>query len=985
MYLFEKNTLKRIDKFFGRLVDKYYRILGDLECTAYITKEPVPYSERFSGEKKELKIGDHWGDLFDCAWLHFTGTVPENYTQNELVLLLDVSGEGLCYDEKNGPVTGITHGSVVWEFGSVRKRSVPLNLLSVEDGVIDFWVDAGCNDLFGRYIDSGDLKEAHIALLYPQMRAFYYDFFVLKEALTSLEEGPRRSCIMKALNDAINVIYDYTEEEAVTAREILKKELNKTGGTPSLKVNFIGHSHIDLAWLWPIRETIRKGARTFATVNQLMDRYEDYRFGASQPQLLYWMKENYPEVFEAIKKRVKEGKFELQGGMWVEADTNLVGGESLVRQILYGTRFWKEEFGVEVDNVWLPDVFGYSGALPQIMLKSGLKYFMTQKLSWNEHNEFPYHTFRWKGIDGSVVLAHMLPEETYNSQASPASIRTIEKKYHEKGVCDQALGLFGIGDGGGGPGPYHLEKLQRLKNFADFSPVEQRFASEFFHDIDHNTEEYPLWSGELYLEDHRGTYTTHARNKKYNRLMEQALRELEFASVLAMKYGNRDYPKKELEEIWKEVLLYQFHDIIPGSSIKRVYEECIPRYEVIYQRVLELTREMYQSLTKGPTVVNSFSFVREEYVRNKDEWYQVSVPAMGYAALSEKAVIDPALTVTANTIENGKLRVVFREDGAISSIFDKQNIKEVLPEGSIANKLNIYNEEDGDAWNIEAYYDEQEPRQFQLVSQNSYLEGIEAVMYQEYRYGNSVIRQKVCIRQGSPYVEFDTHADWQEEKVMLRTSFPVDVYVDEVTCDIQFGNLKRPTHKNTSWDRTRFEKCAHKWIDLSRDDYGVALMNDCKYGHKVFDNILDMALLRSSVEPGKEADRGEHKFRYALYPHAGNEKAAKVEQVALTFNYPPVVYEGNAENMLPTSYLTVNCDNVEIVAVKRAEDNNSTIVRMYETMGIHAKGTLKLPDYVKGAAICNLMEQKERTLDCSGSEVMLSFKPFEIITVILED
>jgi alpha-mannosidase len=985
MYSFEKNTLKRIDKFFERLADKYHKVLDDLSCTAYITKEPVPYTDRFSGQKKELKIGDHWGDLFDCAWLHFTGRVPEGYSVEELVLLLDVSGEGLCYDEKRGPVTGITHGSVAWEYGSIRKHTVPLNLLSIEDGVIDLWVDAGCNDLFGNYINSGDLKEAHIALVYPELRAFYYDFYVLKDALSNLEDGPRRSCIIKALNDAINVIYDYTEEEAGKARAILKKELDKVGGTPSLTLNCIGHSHIDLAWLWPIRETKRKGARTFATVNHMMDRYEDYRFGASQPQLLQWMKEDYPQLFEAIKKRVKEGKFELQGGMWVEADTNLSGGEALVRQILYGTRFWREEFGVEVDNIWLPDVFGYTGALPQIMQKSGLKYFMTQKLSWNEHNNFPYHTFRWKGIDGSVVLTHMLPEETYNSQASPTTIRTVEKNYHEKGVCDQALVLFGIGDGGGGPGPYHLEKLKRLKNFADFSPAVQRFASDFFHDIDHDTEEYPLWSGELYFENHRGTYTTHARNKKYNRLMEQALRELEYASVLALKYGNRAYPKEELDEIWKEVLLYQFHDIIPGSSIKRVYDECIPRYEIMYQRVLELTKDIYQSLTKGSVVVNSLSFAREEYVLNKGEWYHVSVPAMGYVSLADKAVICPALSVTDHTIENEKLKVTFLADGAISSIFDKRNKKEVLPEGSVANKLSVYNDEDGDAWNIEVYYDEQKPREFQLARQNSYLDGVDAVMEQEYQYGASTIMQKVRLRQGSGYVEFDTHADWHEEKVMLRTAFPVDVYTDEVTCDIQFGNLKRPTHKNTTWDRTQFEKCAHKWIDLSRDDYGVALMNDCKYGHKVFDNVLDLALLRSSVSPGKEADQGEHEFRYALYPHAGNEKTAKVEQVALAFQYPPVVYEGDAENVLPTSYLSVDHDNIEIVSVKRSEDSNHTIVRMYETIGTRTSCILNLPNDVKGASICNLMEQKEDALECKESKVELEFKPFEIITIVLED
>ncbi|MDF2543955.1 MAG: alpha-mannosidase [Herbinix sp.] len=986
MYSFEKNTLQRIDKFFERLVHKYHEKLGELSCTAYVTKEPVPFSDRLSGEKKELKMGDHWGDLFDCAWFHFTGKVPEGYGVDELVLLLDISGEGLCYDEVRGPITGITHGSVAWEYGSIVKHTVPLNLCEVKNGIIDLWVDGGCNDLFGNYVDSGDLKEAYIARTLPQMRAFYYDFYVLKDAIANFGEGsPRRACIIKTLNDAINVIYDFTEEEAVKACEILRKELEKVGGTPSLTVNFIGHSHIDLAWLWPIRETIRKGARTFATVNHMMDRYEDYRFGASQPQLFQWMKEYYPGLYEIIKKRVKEGKFELQGGMWVEADTNLAGGEALVRQILYGTKFWKDEFGVEVDNVWLPDVFGYTGALPQIIIKSGLKYFMTQKLSWNEHNNFPYHTFLWKGIDGTAVLTHMLPEETYNSQASPTTIRTVEKNYHEKGVCDQALVLFGIGDGGGGPGPYHLEKLKRIKNLEGFSPAVQRFAKDFFRDIDKNTQDYPQWSGELYFENHRGTYTTHARNKKYNRFMEQALRELEFALVLASKYSDREYPREELDLLWKEVLLYQFHDILPGSSIKRVYDECVPRYEAMYARVREMTKETYRAMTKGTVLVNSQAYTRSEYVKYNGEWFSVVIPAMGYANLKDKAIVNKDLSIESNVIENELLRVVFLEDGSIKSIYDKKNSKEVLPEGTIANQLSVYNDEDGNAWNIEVYYDEQAPKKFLLVSQRSYLDGVDAVMHQEYRYQDSTITQKVRLRQGCGYVEFDTHADWQEENKMLRTAFPVDVYTDEVTCDIQFGNLKRPTHKNTSWDKTQFEICAHKWIDLSRDDYGVALMNDCKYGHKVFDNVLDLALLRSSVSPGKEADRGEHDFRYALYPHAGNERYAKVEQVALSFNHPLEVYEGNANNNIPESYLSVDCDNVEIAAVKMAEDSDAVIVRMVETNGVRTCCTVKLPSTVKNVSICNLMERMETPVGVQDSKVTLELKPFEIVTIALED
>lgn len=981
MYSFEKNTVIRMEKFVRRLQEKYYKEMETLSCTAYVTKEPVPFADRLSGEKKELQIGDHWGELFDCAWFHFTGRIPEGISQEELVLLIDISGEGLCFDAQGTPVIGLTHGSVVWEYGSVRKHTVPLNLLPVKDGEIDVWVDGGCNDLFGKYVESGDLKEAGIAKCYPQLRGLYYDTFVLKEAFENLPEGPRRSSILKCVNDAMNIMYDYTEEEAVKARKILSRELEKKGGTPSLTIDFIGHAHIDLAWLWPIRETIRKGARTFATVDKMMDRFADYRFGFSQPQLLEWMKQYYPSIFEAMKKRVKEGRAEVQGGMWVEADTNLIGGESLVRQILYGTRFWKEEFDQEVDNMWIPDVFGYSAALPQIMKKSGLKYFMTQKMSWNDHNEFPYHTFRWKGLDGSEVLTHMLPEETYNSQASAASIRTIEKKYHEKGVCEGALSLFGIGDGGGGPGTYHLEKLDRLKNLEGFSPARQRFARDFFRDIDHDTEEYPCWNGELYLEKHRGTYTTQARNKKYNRLMEEALRELEFASVLGMLYGGKTYPKEELDRIWKEVLLYQFHDIIPGSSIKRVYEECIPRYEAMYAEVKSRIREMYESVLEGPAAVNSLSFERTEYVEHEGEWYCVQLPAMGCAPLERKAERSEELAISENQICNGKLRVTFDEMGHISSIRDMENEKEVLPAGQKANTLHVYDDADGDAWDIEVYYDEKTPEAFRLVSQQTSLEGVDAVMYQEYAYGNSKLVQRIFLRQDSACIEFDTSVEWQEKDKMLRTQFPVDVFNNQVTCDIQYGSIRRSTTKNTSWDKSQFEICAHKWIDLSRDDYGVALMNDCKYGHKVFDNVLDLALLRSSNYPGEQADLGNHRFRYALYPHAGNERAAQVEQKAWAFNHPVAIYEGGKKNRIPESFLSVDKANVEITAVKCSEDGGSIIVRLNERDGRNTKTALSLPDVVKGVFACNLLEKERTKAVRIDGKIELDMKPFEIRTI----
>ncbi len=982
MPYYRKNTLDRIEKMFRRLQLSYYRKISDLDVTAYVTEEPVPYAERYSGKEKRLGIGDVWGDLFDCAWFHFTGKLPEGYSQDECSLRIDISGEGLCVDENGNPVIGITNGSVAFENAATRKHTVPLRYLKIDNGAVDMWMDAGCNGLFGDYAE-GKLREANISLRLEELRALYYDYFVLKETMEQLSpDSARYHCILRVLNEVCNVMDEFTEEEAVQARAILKPELEKSGGDASLHITGIGHAHIDLAWLWPIRETIRKGARTFATVDKMMELYPEYKFGFSQPQLLFWMKLYYPELYRRLQKRVQEGRIECQGAMWVECDTNLTGEEALVRQILYGSRFWKKEFNFEVDNIWLPDVFGYSAALPQIMEKSGLKYFMTQKMSWSEHNVFPHHTFIWKGIDGTEVLAHMLPEETYNSQAGPEALHHAEVKFLDKGTSDQALMLFGVGDGGGGPGTSHLEKLKRVHDMNGLPTCEQGFARDLFAKLEEHREDYASWRGELYLEFHRGTYTSHARNKRYNRKMEQQLRELEYAAALGTVYAGMPYPKKELDEMWMEVLLYQFHDIIPGSSIKRVYDESLARYAVLLEKVTNQIQSAYQTLYDGKTAVNSLSFARREFVEEDGSWYQVELPAMGAARLADPVREFEGVKASEGQLENDLLKVTFGENGEICSIYDKQNGRETL-EGA-ANHFKLYDDSDGDGWDIRIYYAEKKPKEMRLLSSEFVLEGPNAIAKQKFAYGSSVLTQRVILQLNCPYVIFDTQVDWKETEKMLRTDFPCCVHTDEVTCNIQFGSIKRPTHRNTSWDMSKFEICAHKWIDLSNDDYGVALLNDCKYGYKALDNVLDINLLRSSMYPGVDADKAQHEFRYAFYPHAGNEIRALVEQKALAFNIAPTVICGNGSAKLPESFLKPDCDHIEITSVKKAEDSDCLVVRMYQTDGLAVNCKIRLADEIKEAAVCNLMEKEEEKLSIQNHCLTLDFKPFEIRTVMLK-
>ncbi len=987
-------TLRRIEQ-------AIYTPIAELNVEAWMTPEPVPYTARQSGQHTVLSIGQSWGKLWDCAWFHFTGNMPESATGKTVVLLIDISGEACIVDDEGCPALGLTTVNSEFDLslGRPGKRVVPLSDCATGDEVIDLWADAGCNDLFGKYQDSGMLKEAHIALYNAEMYKLYYDFEVLHELMGQLpQDTARHQRILFALHNAANELIDYSAEEARRARALLAGELAKTGGTPSLKISAIGHAHMDLAWLWPLRETIRKGARSFATVLALMERYPDYIFGASQPQLYQWMKELYPQLYKKIKAKVAEGRWETQGAMWVEPDTNLSGGEALVRQIIYGKRFFREEFGTDPKMLWLPDVFGYSAALPQILKKAGVDYFLTIKLSWNTVNTFPHHTFFWQGIDGSRILAHMPPEGTYNSSAAPRAIMAAEKTYADKAVSEHSALIFGIGDGGGGPGTEHLERLAREKNLAGLAPVTQEPMERFFQRLSQEDNgNYQTWVGELYLEKHQGTYTTQARSKRYNRKIELALRELELVATLAHVTTTYRYPTQELDAIWKEVLLYQFHDILPGSSITRVYDESLARYQQLSEQIEHLYRQAQQTLTHQEqratvAIFNPLSWQRREWLQVADTWHQITVPSMGYAVIAPGSTDSDATTsyraiASPQLLENDKLRIQFTSDGAISSIFDKEQQREVLPASKQANRLALYHDE-GDAWDFPVHYDERAVHYFKLTETTAHIDGPQAVVEQHYQFGQSTLQQRIILLAGSRRIDFVTSVDWNEQNTMLRTSFPVAVASAEATCDIQFGSIKRPTHRNTSWDMARYEICAHKWVDLSQGDYGVALLNDCKYGYKVLENMLDLNLLRSPNFPDPQADRAHHEFTYALYPHVGNHITGKVVQAGYELNVPLRVVTGrpNSDAIAHgTAFAQVDAENIIIETVKKAEEGDDIILRLYEASGASTRSTLTLNVKPEAVWKTNLLEKPEEKLSIGGQNtIKLILQPFEILTLRIQ-
>jgi len=981
--------ISRIDRTLSRLPKLVYRPLSDLTAEAWVTPEPVPFAGRESGTHQTPKIGDTWGKLWDCAWFHFTGTVPSEAASENVVLLLDINGEGLVVDADGNPVQGLTgvRSGFDYSLGRPGKRVLPFASPAAGGETVDVWVDAGNNDLFGGLPGGGALAEASVAVRRDDIQALCFDFEVLRELLEYLPRTKARAArVLSALYDAAVMLPQHgtpTPEEVAAARAVLAPELARRGGDPALTVSALGHAHIDLAWLWPIRETIRKGARTFATALRMMERYPDYVFGASQPQLYQWMKEFYPDLYAQVKARVAEGRWEVQGAMWVEPDANIPSGESLVRQILYGKRFFRGEFGVDVTNLWMPDVFGYSGSLPQILRAAGLTTFMTQKLSWSEVNTFPHHTFHWEGIDGSRVLVHMPPEGTYNSSAAPRAIARAEENFLDKAVSDRVLMLFGIGDGGGGPGEEHLERLARERDLQGLAPVVQEPSKVFFDRLELGADKYPVWCGELYLEKHQGTLTTQGRSKRFNRKLEFALRELELSASRAWLASGAPYPTDALDRIWKEMLLLQFHDILPGSSITRVYDESLPRYAALLAEVLELTAAADAALLgvgDTPVVLNSLGWNRAEWLKTGETWSLAQVPALGSALLPAPQDALPRVSASKTGLENEFLYVQFNADGDLVSVFDKTAGREALRPGEIGNTLAVY-EDFGDAWDFASDYAAAPPAHFTLTDAEAYVDGPKAVLKQTRTFGNSTLTQEISLTEGSKRLDFKTTADWQEDNQMLRTAFPLAVNTDVARCEIQFGSIARPTTHNTTWDAAKYEVCGHKWVDVSETGYGVALLNDCKYGYSVQDGALGLTLLRSPSGPDPAADRAAHEFTYALLPHTGDCAAGGVVREAYALNVPLRVVTGAAP--LP-SLLRVDAPNVIIDTVKKAEDGDALIIRLYEANGSATLTPLLFGFLPSAVSRVNLLEENPQPVRMQGSTAILAFSPFEIITLRVE-
>jgi alpha-mannosidase len=839
------------------------------------------------------------------------------------------------------------------------------------------------------------------------------------------ESNPTRHHLLNALDEAFklldirNQVGEDFYNSVPEAYDFLQLGVEKAGSPLDLAIYAIGHAHIDVAWLWTLGQTRQKAGRTFHNVIRLMEQFPEFIFVQSQPQLYEYLRHDYPVLFREIKKQVHKGRWEIIGGMWVEADCNLSGPESLARQFLLGRRFFKEFFKDTEDSpvLWLPDVFGYAWNLPQLIKEAGLKYFFTIKIGWSQYNRLPYDSFWWQGLDGTKILTHFSTTKspdsphaaTYNSDASPGQIigtwlNFQQKDYGPIGAIPPLLMSYGYGDGGGGPTRKMLENIRELENFPASPKVIPNKVIDFFTKLDSVSENLPTWNGELYLEYHRGTYTTQARNKRANRKSEFLLHDAEFlATYASLLDSTYIYPHHQFKKAWQLICLNQFHDIIPGSSITPVYQESLEQYEEIRQIAenarIEALTSLSRQLTGNILVVNPTSFVRDEIIEVNQESVQIGkLPPYSVSAIIDEvnSLKQTALRISPHQIENKFLLIELNENGDITRIYDKINHREVMPENAISNQFLAFEDIplSWDAWDIDIFYDDK----VWLAEAATSVEVVEASPYRAAlkitrQILNSVYTQIISLAHNSPRLDFDTHIHWQERQILLKVAFPVDVLTPTATYEIQWGNVERPTHRNTSWDWARFETAAQKWVDVSEGDYGVSLLNDCKYGHDIRDNVIRLTLLRGTSVPDPEADLGKHRFKYCLLPHTGNWGIDTVRE-AYAINDPLIVsLSGNhgsrggsdlkdfqiKSNQLP-AFITTDRNNIVIETIKRAEDGDGVIVRLYEFQ--RQRGPFSLKTFFPIAKVwrTNLLEENQEEISPKGNQIDYSIKPYQILT-----
>ncbi|MFD7389610.1 alpha-mannosidase [Streptomyces sp. NPDC059852] len=969
--------------------------------------EPVPFEEAAAAPYTPFTTGTPWGPPWGTTWFRMRGRVPAEWAGRRVEAVIDL---GFVGDWPGNQAEGLVHLADGRPLKAVNplNQYVPIGNPVAGGEDVHYLVEAASNpdilaDGFARPTPLGDVltagdrplytfRRADLAVLDEQVWHLDLDLAVLRELMVHLgEHEPRRHEILHALDRAMDTLdLDDVSGSAPAVREVLAPVLAKPAHASAHTISGVGHAHIDSAWLWPIRETKRKTSRTFSNVTSLADEYEEFVFACSQAQQYEWVRDHYPQVWARVQESVKKGQWAPVGGMWVEADGNLPGGEALARQLIHGKRFFIEHFGVETKGVWLPDSFGYTAAYPQLARLAGNEWFLTQKISWNQTNKFPHHTFWWEGIDGTRIFTHFPPVDTYNACFSGEEMDRAVRNYQEKGGGTRSLAPFGWGDGGGGPTREIMERARRLADLEGSPKVVVEHPDAFFAKARAEYEDAPVWNGELYLELHRATYTSQARTKQGNRRSEHLLREAElWATTAALHAPGYAYPYERLDRLWKTVLLHQFHDILPGSSIAWVHREAEAEYARVARELEELTAEAVAALGGGgPRVFNTSPFDRTEVVRTPDGTpAYVTVPANGSAPLAA-AEPEAPVTVSGRVLDNGLVRVELAEDGTLASVFDLRANREVL--AGAGNLLRLHTDLPNywDAWDIDKHY-RNRYRELRATESVTVVEDgplVGAVRVTRAFGKGSTIIQTIRLRAGSPRIDFATEIDWHEAEKILKAGFPVDIRAPHSSAEIQFGHVQRPTHTNTTWEAARFEVSGHRWVHLAEPGYGVAVVNDSTYGHDVTRTVredggtttrVSLSLVRAPRIPDPEADQGTHRLTYALLPGASIEDAV-AEGYAL--NLPLRVADAAGA---PEPVVSVDGEGVTVEAVKLADDRSGdVVVRLYESRGGRARAVLRTGFPLAGAEITDLLERPLEPVAADGG-VPVSLRPFQVLTLRL--
>ena len=967
--------------------------------------EPVPALEALRHAFTPQEHGAAWGRPWSTKWLRLQGEVPDAWgtaAESSVEVLVDLGFSGDLPGFQCEGIAWRPDGTIIKAI-SPRNQYVPLKLLG-SGMAVDFYVEAAANpDLsqnwtfaatpYGDKATSGSepkyrLGRIAIAERNQTVWDLEQDILALRGLMHELPmDLPRRHEILRALERMLDIMDpDDVAGTADAGRAALAGVLSRPAYASAHQLVATGHAHIDSAWLWPVRETIRKCARTFSNVVALMDENPDFVFSCSSAQQLAWMKEYYPELFGRILDKVRGGQFVPVGGMWVESDSNMPGGEAMARQFLEGKSFFLAEFGVDCQEAWLPDTFGYSAALPQIIKSAGSRWFLTQKISWNQVNRMPHHTFNWEGIDGTRVFTHFPPVDSYNSDLSARDLAHAERNYRDHGHGTTSLVPFGYGDGGGGPTREMLAAAQRTADLEGSPKVRIGSAASFFARAQAEYEPLPVWVGEMYLELHRGTYTSQAKTKLGNRRSEHLLREAELWSATAAVRAGHSYPAAELKRLWRLVLLQQFHDILPGSAIAWVHQDAERNYAAV-ERGLEAIIADAAAAALGAG--------NREFLLNAAPHERQGVPAL---AAAEPARPGQSVAVTeadgGYILDNGIIRAVVDANGLLASLRDHATGREAIAPGERGNLLELHRDtpNEWDAWDIDAFYRRNVVR---LVEARSVTlerdprgERQSVAVVVERMAGSSAVTQRIALGAGADSLAISTFVDWQESEKLLKLGFALDVKADRSAAETQFGHVFRPTHLNTSWEAAKFEICAHRWIHVAEPGYGVAISNASSYGHDVTRNVRDddggttttvrVSLLRAPKFPDPGADQGRHELQVTIRP--GATIADAVEEGYRT-NLAPRVMKG-AHGVEPL--FTVSNQALVIESVKLAEDGSGdVIVRLYESLGERSTGFVTANFPVRGVRSVDLLE---RPVDAPGvtaglDSAELTLRPFQLVTL----